>query len=244
MEQLSSTSYGRKASTSAANPRGTKYTESDPHHRDAALVTFGKHNRQTHRWTMVQSTSEAPSFGERPPPVQRQGFMPLPELSVAPVYLHPMLHYSISPAVAYDLSLPPSSASAPVARHHVAYRDWRKHLATKPADIGSMTIRIAGVARPVVVLPARRNAAGITIDDVLSVVHWVLRTAAIEQASPHRQETGFGLWGERRECAIRHTEEQVVQMIKSLLQGKSWWAGLYQSDAERDVWILETCRGH
>ena len=183
---------------------------------------------------------------EHPRPLLPTKTIPLPALADIPISVNPVLSYTPSKIMLeYDLSLPPSTANLPlITKTHVGHRDWRRQPAMDPSTVGSMTIRVPGLQRLVVVFPATLNSAFVTVNDVLIAVHRAVQASDIELHS------GLGLeYGQRSipgsspiilppwpacEYTTMANQERGI--------GDHWWAGLYPCQEERDVWVLRTRR--
>jgi len=183
---------------------------------------------------------------EHPPPLLPTKMIPLPALADIPISVNPVLSYTPSKVVLeYELSLPPSTARLPpTTKTHVSHWDWRRQPAMDPGTVGSMTIRVPGLERLVVVFPATLDSTVVTVDDVLIAVHRAVRASAMEL---HR---GFGTkYGQR---SIPGSSPMILApwpayghstMANQERDGGGLrWAGLYPCQKERDVWILCTRR--
>jgi hypothetical protein len=101
-----------------------------------------------------------------------------------------------------------------------------------------LTIRIVGVARPVVVFPAEMWYP-IRIVDVLRAIYGALCRAALEYV--HGRVVGVislgggSGFGE----SVGAEEAAAADAIRRHFCGGVWWGGLYESTDERDVWILK-----
>jgi len=183
--------------------------------------------------------TQARRRGERPPPLLPIKTIPLPALADIPISVNPVLSYTPSKIVLeYNLTLPPSTARPPPNSR----REWRRQPAMDPSTVGSMTIKVPGLERLVVVFPSTLGNAVVTVDDVLIAVH---RAA---QASGIGAHVGFGtkydqrtiLGSSPRNLAPRVAYEHTTIATQEHGGGDHWWAGLYPCPKERDVWILRT----
>ena len=183
---------------------------------------------------------------ERPPPLLPTKTVPLPALADISISVNPVLSYTPSKIVLeYELSLPPSTARLlPITKIHVGHWDWRRQPAMNPSTVGSMTIRVPGWERPVVVFPTTLDTAVVTVDDVLIAVHRAVQASAMELHG------GFGTkYGQRSipgsspmilaSCPAYEPSTMVNQDRGG---GGYLWAGLYPCQKERDVWVLRTRR--
>ncbi|KAF9531272.1 hypothetical protein CPB83DRAFT_849674 [Crepidotus variabilis] len=188
-------------------------------------------------WNSLLPPPESSHLSQQPPPLQAQKYIPLPPLCDQVVHLHPLLlHYRDTTPIFYNLTLPPSTATAPSVEGRPDYWEWKTHAAMDPAIAPSLTIRLEQTSsvlleRPIVVLPTATGASSITVQDVLQAVHRTL----YEVADGRTYFDTFSL-GSRH---IR-TSSSPQERIGLILQKKPWWKGLYASDVERDVWILRT----
>ena len=183
---------------------------------------------------------------ERPPPLLPIQTIPLPALADIPISVNPVLSYTPSKIVLeYNLDLPPSTARLlPSTKVHIGRREWRQQPAMDPSTVGSMTIKVPGLERLVVVFPSTLYSAVVTVDDVLIAVHHAV------QASGIGPRVGFGTkYGQRTilgsspmSLAPRVAYEHSTIATRERGGGDHWWAGLYPCQKERDVWILRTRR--
>jgi hypothetical protein len=183
---------------------------------------------------------------EHPPRLLPTKTIPLPALADIPISVNPVLSYTPSKIVLeYELSLPPSTARLPpTTKTHVGRWDWRRQPAMDPSTVGSMTIRVPGLERLVVVFPATLESTVVTVDDVLIAVHRAVQAMAMEL------HTGFGTkYGQRRIPGSSPmiltpwpTYEHTTVANQDRSGGHNLWAGLYPCQKERDVWVLRTRR--
>ena len=176
---------------------------------------------------------------ERPPPLLPIKTIPLPALADIPISVNPVLSYTPSKIVLeYNLSMPPSTARVP----HNSHREWVRQPAMDPSTVGSMTIKVPGLERLVVVFPSTLDSAVVTVDDVLIAVHRAV------QASGTELYVGFGTKSGQRtilgscptSLAPRVAYEHTTIATRERGGGDHWWSGLYPCQKERDVWILRT----
>ncbi|KJA22388.1 hypothetical protein HYPSUDRAFT_41014 [Hypholoma sublateritium FD-334 SS-4] len=182
-----------------------------------------------------------------PPPLIPAPPTPLPPLANVPISVHPLLaHHRLSPAIRYDLEAPPSSASlALVLAERVSRQYWGNQPAMNPAIIGSITIRIAGLERPIVVFPARLDQGVVTVDDVLSRVHEAIHSTAVggdgwDFGTATSTVGGFswdGHWGTSAHAKIV-SGGWMTGIIRRGFHSQIWWGGLAPSTTEMDVWVL------
>ncbi len=182
-----------------------------------------------------------------PPALIAASPIPLPPLSSEPILVHPLLAYhGLSPPIRYNVEMPPSSASLTLAlAERVSRQYWGNQPAMSPATIGSITIRAAGVERPIVVFPGRLDEGIVTVDDVLHRVHEAFHATTVGDggwdfsAAPSavRQCSLDGHWGASAH-ARRRPGSQRASTLSRDMRSNIWWGGLAPSTAERDVWIL------
>ncbi|KAF9474419.1 hypothetical protein BDN70DRAFT_884854 [Pholiota conissans] len=95
-----------------------------------------------------------------PPPLPPVVPIPLPPLSpTIPVQTHPLItyrlhHSNVNSPIWWNISLPPSTARLAAALHGAPSWPWWREVAVWPNGLPSMTIRVQGVQRPIVVFPA------------------------------------------------------------------------------------------
>jgi cytochrome c biogenesis factor len=131
----------------------------------------------------------------------------------------------------WNMSFPPSTACLAAALGGLPASHWSREVAAEPRTLTSLTIRIAGVARPVVVFAAELGHP-IRIVDVMRAVYGALCRAALE--SVQRCVVGGISTGDRNSSAVAAGDS-----IRRHFRGGVWWGGLCESTDERDVWILE-----
>jgi hypothetical protein len=137
----------------------------------------------------------------------------------------------------WNMSLPPSTARLAVALGGISVSRWSREVAVEPRTLPSMTVRIAGVERPVVVFPAEMGYP-IRIVDVLWAVYGALRLAATE-AGGGLAAGAIGVGSGGGPVAV--DDAAAADAIRRYFRRDVWWGGLYESLGERDVWVLELC---
>jgi len=183
---------------------------------------------------------------QTPPPLLPIKKIPLPPLAEIPIFVHPVLSYTPCKVVLeYDLSMPPSTAClSPTTKAHRDWWEWRRQPAMNPSTVGSMTIRVPGLERVVVVFPATLDSRVVTVGDVLDAVYRAVQTSVIE----HRERAAQGQnnWPGSGQVDLARwvAEEYVAKAVQKHGGGSHWWAGLYPCQKERDVWILRTRVGY
>lgn len=126
------------------------------------------------------------------------------------------------------MTLCPSTAKLSLSSHQNEFLHWEDYPAIDPHEITSLTIRLDGVIRPIVVFPRTLDALYINIGDILKAVHLKVKSECMTNGS------GMGLYsGFEDKKALRHA-------IYRLLDGKCIWGGLYPDTQEPDMWILRT----
>ncbi|KAF8959339.1 hypothetical protein BDZ97DRAFT_1923025 [Flammula alnicola] len=193
---------------------------------------------------------------ERPPPLIVGAPIPLPALADGAILVHPLLAYHRSASsIHYDLTMPPSTALPMLPlKDHMARRYWAYQPAMEPSTVGSMTIRIAVLERPIVVFPARLDDSVVTVMDVLAAVYRAIRAAAMGDYDERGEECMLDNTAQlaahpRRHNAISTSRDHcpnvahITVAIRKHFGGVGVWAGLYPSPTERDVWILHTRQG-
>ena len=110
-----------------------------------------------------------------------------------------------------------------------------------PSTVGSMTIRVPGLERLVVVFPATLDSRVVTVGDVLDAVYRAVQTPAIEHRERGRKNwLGLGQIDLPRSRWI--VDEYTAKDVQKHFGGNHWWGGLYPCQKERDVWVLRTRR--
>ncbi|KAF9052137.1 hypothetical protein BJ165DRAFT_1452646 [Panaeolus papilionaceus] len=191
--------------------------------------------------------------------------VPLPQISAVPVTIHPLLRSSTIPNILFDLNYPPNTIALGPYLANVApsdYQGWLNEPAAFPSDICSLTIRVVGVERPVVILAATNTSAGfITVWDVLYACHRAWRQAKAESRSleelsstpsyhllsPPSATNGrllFSSDNDYRQDRTRIATANQMNTGPSLsnqcyFQHSSYWNGLRSSEVEPEVWVLQ-----
>ena len=181
-----------------------------------------------------------------PPALIAASPIPLPPLASEPILVHPLLAYHVSPPIRYNLEMPPSSASLALAlAERVSRQYWGNQPAMSPATVGSITIRVAGVERPIVVFPNRLDEGVVTVDDVLCRVHEAFHASSVGDGGwDFSTASSADRWCSRDgHCgasahARRRSGSQTTSTFSRDLRSNIWWGGLAPSTAEGDVWIL------
>ncbi|KAF9473013.1 hypothetical protein BDN70DRAFT_886276 [Pholiota conissans] len=183
-----------------------------------------------------------------PPPLARRATIDLPSLSVNPILIHKFLSRQRSSTgfdapIHWNMALPPSTARlaaalAPADANANGTR-WSRVVAVSPQSAPSVTVRIEGIERPVVVFPATIGYP-IRIEDMLETIHSVLRYEAFEALGVHGllpgdvdSSSGMG--------NVAFDEAATANAIQRKFPRGAWWGGLYESADEREVWVLEVC---
>jgi len=111
-----------------------------------------------------------------------------------------------------------------------------------PSTVGSIAIVVPGLERVVVVFPATLDSDVVTVGDVFVAVYRALQESAFNY---------YGEFGGRRGVEVRRNLPLSYQAdVKANtytpaieeLGEDHWWAGLYPSQNEGDVWVLRTRR--
>ena len=179
------------------------------------------------------TASRSSSLGN-PLSLHRHSCKPLPPLSPYGTSINPLLERGTNPQIKYDIRSPPSFATS--RRHHVDDDRWRYERASNP-NLGSLTIRMALVSKPIVVFPSRIDEGVVTVHDVLLAVHSALRASALDDQHRRRRRRQAELW---RQGAPRSYHPSEDYDAIDVAVGCYGWAGLTQSPTEGDVWILMT----
>jgi hypothetical protein len=175
-----------------------------------------------------------PSSLANPPGLHPHSCIPLPLLSRYGTSINPLLERGTTTPIKYDIRLPPSFATC--RRHLVDDDRWRYERASNP-NLGSITIRMALVSKPIVVFPSRIDDGVVTVQDVLLAVHYALRARALDDHHRRRRRRQAELWRQGAPRSYRPPED--YQAI-DVAVGCYGWAGLTRSPTEGDVWILMT----
>ena len=113
-----------------------------------------------------------------------------------------------------------------------------------PNTVGSMTIKVPGLERLVVVFPATLDNAVVTVDDVLIAMHRAVQASVMELHSEFGTKYGqrSALESSPRILAPWLAYEHVTIANQEWGGRDHLWAGLYPCQEERDVWVLGTRR--
>ena len=163
-----------------------------------------------------------------------QSCIPLPPLSSYGTFINPLLERGTNPLIIYDIRTPPSFATS--RRHLVEDDRWRYERASNP-DLGSLTIRMALVSKPIVVFPACIDDGVVTVQDVLLAVHYAFRSNTLDDQHHQGQHQERERWQNGALKSYRPHKDYTAFDVAS---GCFRWAGLTQSQTESDVWILMT----
>ena len=181
-------------------------------------------------WSSLQS----------PPPLVHEkspySCVPLPPLSQFHVAINPLLERGTTERIDYDVRMHPSTA---IKLHGFGNdNQWQAEAAANPS-LGSLTIRLALVERPIVIFPANVDHWIITIYDVLLAVHYAVYTSVTDdQHRRHRQDDELLPVDN---SALRLGRNRTCRRTSGMeLEGCYKWVGLTPSPTERDVWILLT----
>ena len=109
-----------------------------------------------------------------------------------------------------------------------------------PSTVGSMTVVLPGLGRPIIVLPATSDSDVVTVSDVLVAVYRAVQESSIE----HHGEFGAKRGAEDRKdfSASRQADLKGVTITSEELGEDYWWAGLHPCQMEQDIWVLCTKR--
>ena len=151
-----------------------------------------------------------------PPNAPRHHTIPLPPRgwnNVPQPYIHPLLRYSYSPCITYDVRHPPSSAFAPNTR-----LEWAHEPATNPSS-PQMIITCYVLPRPFIVRPFGKHYDFVTIHDILLAVHREFSEARVRAAEDSSSRTS--------------STEGGSSETELLLTGD---VGLFQRPSARFIW--------
>ncbi|KAF9474407.1 hypothetical protein BDN70DRAFT_319545 [Pholiota conissans] len=200
----------------------------------------------------VQHLPEHPGYTPnayigRPPPLQPVVPIPLPPLSpTIPVQTHPLItyrlhHSNVNSPILWNISLPPSTARLAAALHSAPSWPWWREVAVRPNGLPSMTIRVQGVQRPIVVFPGEVGHQ-ISILDVMNAVYNAVRTNVVVASDAGESSTTHLIFepgpddGNQEVGSINAVPSDAIHRQ---FRGRVWWAGLRASTDEVDVWILQ-----
>lgn len=162
-------------------------------------------------------------------PLYSRRLIPLPSLYDGTIRIHSLLSYRHPlPAIAYDMSLSPRTAKLSLSADQNELPDWKDYPAMDPLEITSLTIRLAGVLRPIVVFPRTLDAEYVKIGDVLEAVYSKVELESMDDAS------AMGFYSGCEDNSV------LRRAIYARLEGRCIWGGLYPDAQEPDVWILRT----
>ncbi|EDQ99093.1 uncharacterized protein LACBIDRAFT_335339 [Laccaria bicolor S238N-H82] len=197
-------------------------------------VSMGSPAASYARLVSPMYTASRPSSLGNPLSLHPHSCIPLPPLSRYGTSINPLLERGTTPPIKYDIRSPPSFATS---RRHVVDDDrWRHERASNP-NLGSLTIRMALVSKPIVVFPSRIDDGVVIVQDVLLAVHHALRASALDDQHRRRRHRQTELWKQGAPRLYHPSED--YQAI-DVAVGCYGWAGLTQSPTESDVWILMT----
>ncbi|KAF9473703.1 hypothetical protein BDN70DRAFT_937231 [Pholiota conissans] len=211
----------------------------------------GRQYRDTHD-DSVWISNEHPGYTPHaylggPPPLPPVAPIPLPPLSpTTPIQTHPLItyrlhHAKVNSPILWNISLPPSTARLAAALNSAPSWPWWQEVAVWPNGLPSMTIRVQGVQRPIVVFPCEIGHQ-ISILDVMNAVSNAVRTSVVVASNAGESSTTH--------LIFRPGPDDVNQEFDSVnavpsdtshrhFRGQVWWAGLRASTDEVDVWILQ-----
>ena len=162
--------------------------------------------------------------------------VPLPPLSQFHVAINRLLERGTTERIDYDVRMHPSTAK----KLHGFGNDnqWQAEAATNP-NLGSLTIRLALVERPIVIFPANVDRGIVTIYDVLLAVHYAVCTSVTDDHRRRQRQDAELLPVDN--SALRFGRNRACRRTSGMeLEGCYKWVGLTPSPTERDVWILLT----
>ena len=189
--------------------------------------------------SVAPMSNPATSLQSAPPLIHEKSpysCVPLPPLSRFHVAINWLLNGGTTERIDYDVCMHPSTAK----KLHGWGGDsqWQTEAAANPS-LGSLTIRLALVERPIVIFPANADHGIVTIYDVLLAVHCALYTSVTDDHCRRHGQDAELLpvdnsalhFGRNKTCRYTGGME---------LEGCYKWVGLTPSPIERDVWILLT----
>jgi len=181
-------------------------------------------------WSSLQS----------PPPLvhMKSPYSCVPLLPLSPFYvaINWLLERGTTEHIDYDVRMHPSTAKK--LNGFSRNSQWQAKAATNPS-IGSLTIHLALVERPIVIFPENVDRGIVTIYDVLIAVHYAVCTSITEDNCRwHRQDEE--LWPVNTSALCSGKNRMCRRTSGMELEGCYKWVGLTPSLTERDVWILLT----
>ncbi|KAF8899486.1 hypothetical protein CPB84DRAFT_1962749 [Gymnopilus junonius] len=189
--------------------------------------------------TAMSKYDKGPDDSDKPPDLPPLRTISLPPLSNKPIAINPLLHHSPrGPHILYNvLSLPFSAILAAGVKQDNHLYNWLTHPAMYPIDVGSITLRLRGLDRPIVVFPSiLPDIQVVTIYDVLLAVHSIFRGAERNQHEESHWEQG----GNSAHILFNRKDTTVYRLgakERPIPEGIEW-RGLCASLAEPDVWDL------
>ncbi|KAF9474423.1 hypothetical protein BDN70DRAFT_960982 [Pholiota conissans] len=215
-------------------------------------VTYSDHQfRDTHDASVGMSIEHhgytPNAYIGGPPPLPPVIPIPLPPLSpTIPVQTHPLItyrlhHSNVNNPIWWNISLPPSNACLAAALHSAPSWPWWREVAVRPNGLPSMTIRVQGIQRPIVVFPGEIGHQ-ISILDAMNAVYNAVRTSVVVASNAGESSTTdliFGPGPEEGDQEVDSMNAVPSDAIQRQFRGRVWWAGLRASTDEVDVWILQ-----
>ncbi|KAF9470332.1 hypothetical protein BDN70DRAFT_985432 [Pholiota conissans] len=213
-------------------------------------VPYSGHQYNDMHEASVRMSNEHPrctpnAYIGRPPPLSPVVPIPLPPLSpTIPVQIHPLItyrvhHSNVNSPICWNISLPPSTARLAAALDSAPSWPWWREVAVRPNSLPSMTIRVQGIQRPIVVFPDEIGHP-INILDVMDAIYNVICTSVVASNSGDSSTThlifGPPNYGNQ---AVDRINAVPSDEIHRQFRGQVWWAGLRASTDEVDVWILQ-----
>ncbi|CAA7269857.1 unnamed protein product [Cyclocybe aegerita] len=139
----------------------------------ATGVEHPPHPSSSRRHDSTFDGTRPEEYSSDPPCLERKRNIPLPPLSFDPISLNPLLQYRSGPALmAYHLTEPSSTAVLSRAvKNNPSMTFWKHQAAMTPTNLCSLTIRMEGIDRPIVVRPSGIKGGVVTVGDILEAVH-------------------------------------------------------------------------
>ncbi|PPR00323.1 hypothetical protein CVT24_004610 [Panaeolus cyanescens] len=224
----------------------------DPHAQHFAVQAFEPSGAAALGSRTSRTTQSKPS------PVLIRSIQ-LPPLYSSPIILHPLLQFSPLSPIHYDLTRPTSTAvihsSKRLSMAGLHYSgNWMNDPATFPSNICSITIRIPGIDRPIVIVSPTSSSTGeITVWDVLHACHRAWRQASEEIYTRHSNASpsnNFAYAPGSHPCPIHPPHHRVIHSTANRINAgwtangpshlghASLWTGLTPSEEEQDVWVM------